>query len=153
MTSSWFFLSTLNYDARSTTHQMKRNVSSRNLLTYCNFYIFKLLHVQISVSSTLISLLLFDSFVVWGIQWCLVSTLGYVMSDSDKYDISLNLSLVIDYKWAKIWNLFADILFATMNLLADRKPMPTITWRHITSNIVLMKLNLPVISLKFKIEH
>ena len=31
MTSSWFFLSTLNYDARSTTHQIyiKRNLKNR----------------------------------------------------------------------------------------------------------------------------
>ena len=28
MTSSWFFLSTLNYDARSTTHQICRTVSA-----------------------------------------------------------------------------------------------------------------------------
>jgi len=28
VTSSWFFLSTLNYDARSTTHQMCFNISS-----------------------------------------------------------------------------------------------------------------------------
>jgi len=30
VTSSWFFLSTLNYDARSTTHQIQRVVS------FCN---------------------------------------------------------------------------------------------------------------------
>ena len=31
MTSSWFFLSTLNYDARSTTHQTKIYVTLTNL--------------------------------------------------------------------------------------------------------------------------
>jgi hypothetical protein len=56
------------------------------------------------------------------------------MSKSKMYEIPLNLSLVMDYKWAKMWSSFADILFATMNFLVDRRPIPTITWKHTTSN-------------------
>ena len=33
MTSSWFFLSTLNYDARSTTHQRQVNSSCASVLS------------------------------------------------------------------------------------------------------------------------
>ena len=39
MTSSWFFLSTLNYDARSTTHQISRNPVPRFIL-YLSFFFF-----------------------------------------------------------------------------------------------------------------
>ena len=37
MTSSWFFLSTLNYDARSTTHQIYNYTSFSPSYTYCYF--------------------------------------------------------------------------------------------------------------------
>ena len=46
----------------------------------------------------------------------------------------------------------ADILFGTTNFLGDRRSVPTITRRYTTSNYGIMKLNLPVISLKFKSE-
>ena len=36
MTSSWFFLSTLNYDARSTTHQ-KQDIAERNLTRWSRY--------------------------------------------------------------------------------------------------------------------
>jgi len=34
VTSSWFFLSTLNYDARSTTHQISGDISNSNFFCY-----------------------------------------------------------------------------------------------------------------------
>ena len=38
MTSSWFFLSTLNYDARSTTHQINKNMFITCSLIYDCLY-------------------------------------------------------------------------------------------------------------------
>ena len=70
MTSSWFFLSTLNYDARSTTHQIKRvlvptlicmmlpaNILSVKiaieLLTHISFFTF-IMNGAVLVSQTLV---------------------------------------------------------------------------------------------------
>jgi len=39
VTSSWFFLSTLNFDARSTTHQIKEVVYDYILSTYFVTYL------------------------------------------------------------------------------------------------------------------
>jgi len=50
VTSSWFFLSTLNYDARSTTHQIY------SILILCTCYkTQKLKNVHIKVSTTIIA--------------------------------------------------------------------------------------------------
>ena len=52
MTSSWFFLSTLNYDARSTTHQILVDVFLRNS-SRCNPGYFKqFLSTMLNVSSS-----------------------------------------------------------------------------------------------------